>query len=74
MRVACSNLCSEIPLSAAGRRDGAGGRGCAPLEPGEPAIAAIVSGTGLKRPQLGPEGSKWKEKQAPPNLLMLQEG
>ena len=29
-----------------------GGLGCAPLEPGGPGLVAIVSGTGLKRPQL----------------------
>lgn len=51
MRVACSNLCSEIPgsLSTVQRRDG--GLECAPLEPGEPAFVAIVSGTGFKRSQ-----------------------
>lgn len=53
MRVACSNLCSEIPLSAVQRRDwGGGGWGCSFLEPRESAIVAIVSGVGLKRPRV----------------------
>lgn len=51
MRVACSNLCSEIPGSLSTVQRRGGGLGCAPLEPGEPAFVAVVSGTGFKRPQ-----------------------